>query len=259
MDNKDAQYLYNIEGCLSLRDFESVKAWLERARKSSQPKAFDDIVLTVAPLLGGIIGKEAAHPVIIEIRDQLTQIQIRLAAEAAEAAEKAAEKAAEAAENRRKAEEQRIQESESYLDSNQIPYSHVERGDLPSFAKNIKRKRLEKEQRIQESESYLDSNQIPYSHVKRGDLPSFAENIKRERLVQEKIRLLKDNHKSFLLRKGLDPDIRFLISLNTPNRRRITHCYQCRSHLDEAQDWNCSVCRWILCPCGACGCGYENQ
>ena len=216
MDNKDAQYLYNIEGCLSLRDFESVKAWLERARKSSQPKAFDDIVLTVAPLLGGIIGKEAAHPVIIEIRDQLTQIQIRLAAEAAEAAEKAAEKAAEAAENRRKAEEQRIQKAISYLDSNQIPYSHVERGDLPSFAENIKRERLEEEE-------------------------------------------IKDNHKSFLLRKDLDPDIRFLISLNTPNRRRITHCYQCRSHLDEAQHWNCSVCRWIVCPCGACGCGYENQ
>ena len=206
MDNKDAQYLYNIEGCLRLRDYESVKAWLERARKSLLPKAFDEIVLTVAPLLEGIIGKEAAHPVIIEIRDQSTQIPIRLAAE-----------------NRRKEEEK-------------------------------------EEQRIQKAISYLDSNQIPYpDDVKRGDLPSFAENIKkRERLEEEKIRLLNDNHKSFLLRKGLDSDNRFLISLNTPNSRRITHCYSCKSHLDEAQHLNCSVCRWIVCPCGACGCGYKN-
>ena len=245
MDNKDAQYLYNIEGCLRLRDYESVKAWLERARKSSQPKAFDDFVLTVAPLLEGIIGKEAAHPVIIEIRDQSTQIPIRLAAE-----------------NRRKEEEkeeQRIQKAISYLDSNQIPYpDDVKRGDLPSFAENIKRERLEEEQRIQESVSYLDSIQISYSDVERGDLPSFARNIKRERLEEEKIRLLNDNHKLFLLRKGLDSDNRFLISLNTPNSRRITHCYSCKSHLDEAQHLNCSVCRWIVCPCGACGCGYKN-
>ena len=206
MDNKDAQYLYNIEGCLRLRDYESAKAWLERARKSLLPKAFDEIVLTVAPLLEGIIGKEAAHPVIIEIRDQSTQIPIRLAAE-----------------NRRKEEEK-------------------------------------EEQRIQKAISYLDSNQIPYpDDVKRGDLPSFAENIKkRERLEEEKIRLLNDNHKLFLLRKGLDSDNRFLISLNTPNSRRITHCYSCKSHLDEAQHLNCSVCRWIVCPCGACGCGYKN-
>jgi hypothetical protein len=39
-------------------------------------------------------------------------------------------------------------------------------------------------------------------------------------------------------------------------RRRITHCYNCQAHLDNATDVECNVCNWIICCCGACGCGY---
>lgn len=39
-------------------------------------------------------------------------------------------------------------------------------------------------------------------------------------------------------------------------RRRVTHCYACQSHLDNSTDVECVSCGWILCPCGACGCGY---
>ena len=39
-------------------------------------------------------------------------------------------------------------------------------------------------------------------------------------------------------------------------RRRVTHCYACKARLDNSTDVECVSCGWILCPCGACGCGY---
>ena len=41
-----------------------------------------------------------------------------------------------------------------------------------------------------------------------------------------------------------------------PLRRRITHCYACKVPLDNSLDIECISCNWILCTCGACGCGY---
>jgi hypothetical protein len=40
--------------------------------------------------------------------------------------------------------------------------------------------------------------------------------------------------------------------------RRITHCYSCKNHLDNAIDTECNTCHWIVCGCGACGCGYSD-
>ena len=36
--------------------------------------------------------------------------------------------------------------------------------------------------------------------------------------------------------------------------RRVNHCWNCRSHLDNYEDFECLGCGWILCGCGACGC-----
>lgn len=40
------------------------------------------------------------------------------------------------------------------------------------------------------------------------------------------------------------------------NNRRVTHCYQCKSHLDSVDFSICHKCKWIKCSCGACGCMY---
>ena len=37
---------------------------------------------------------------------------------------------------------------------------------------------------------------------------------------------------------------------------RWTHCYSCKSLLTNATELECASCGWILCKCGACGCGY---
>jgi hypothetical protein len=40
---------------------------------------------------------------------------------------------------------------------------------------------------------------------------------------------------------------------------RIAHCYNCKKKLDNKVDVECVVCSWILCTCGACGCGYSGS
>lgn len=43
------------------------------------------------------------------------------------------------------------------------------------------------------------------------------------------------------------------------HRKRVTHCYSCRSALDNSINLECKACGWILCSCGACGCGYAGR
>ena len=43
-----------------------------------------------------------------------------------------------------------------------------------------------------------------------------------------------------------------------PLRHRTTHCYACKESLDNSIDIECAACGWILCDCGACGCGYSG-
>ncbi len=42
-----------------------------------------------------------------------------------------------------------------------------------------------------------------------------------------------------------------------PKKLRVTHCYSCKQTLSNSIDVECVVCGWILCNCGACGCGYS--
>jgi len=66
---------------------------------------------------------------------------------------------------------------------------------------------------------------------------------------------LKEAHEFFLQEHGLDNcDLR-------PSRgsQRHTHCYSCAEELDNSVDLECSNCGWIVCVCGACGCGYSTH
>jgi hypothetical protein len=41
-------------------------------------------------------------------------------------------------------------------------------------------------------------------------------------------------------------------------RERFTNCYRCAQDLNSIDFDLCPVCRWIKCPCGACGCRYHR-
>jgi hypothetical protein len=62
-------------------------------------------------------------------------------------------------------------------------------------------------------------------------------------------------HQRFLAGRGLPPA---LTRLPTGRIHRVTHCYNCKNHLDNAVDVECEACDWIICRCGACGCGYQG-
>lgn len=39
--------------------------------------------------------------------------------------------------------------------------------------------------------------------------------------------------------------------------RRFTHCYDCKRKLETDLNSDCMSCGWLVCSCGACGCGYS--
>jgi hypothetical protein len=55
------------------------------------------------------------------------------------------------------------------------------------------------------------------------------------------------------------------ISVPTPSvfqhndLHRAAHCWSCKDPLDSNDEMACVICRWLLCDCGACGCGYKRQ
>ena len=40
---------------------------------------------------------------------------------------------------------------------------------------------------------------------------------------------------------------------------RAAHCWACHHPIDNQSMYECVSCGWIICFCGACGCGYENS
>ena len=62
-----------------------------------------------------------------------------------------------------------------------------------------------------------------------------------------------ESHRRFLKQRNLPAQ-----NVRSPSEKehRVTHCYECKHHLDNAVDVECAACGWIICRCGACGCGY---
>lgn len=71
------------------------------------------------------------------------------------------------------------------------------------------------------------------------------EDVKKEIVI--------DKHKKFLTTKQLPYQ-----GIREPIKKmhRKTHCYACKRDLDNLVDLECKACGWIICRCGACGCGY---
>lgn len=44
--------------------------------------------------------------------------------------------------------------------------------------------------------------------------------------------------------------------ISMTKKHRAARCYECRESLDNFIHFECNRCQWIVCKCGACGCGY---
>jgi hypothetical protein len=63
-------------------------------------------------------------------------------------------------------------------------------------------------------------------------------------------------HRRFLEQRSLPAR---QVRLPSGRVHRVTHCYNCKHHLDNAVELECAACGWIVCRCGACGCGYSGR
>jgi hypothetical protein len=68
-----------------------------------------------------------------------------------------------------------------------------------------------------------------------------------------RVKAAAENRARYLLEHGIaDAPIRKVDG----KRLRVTNCYDCRKYIDNVTLGECTRCGWIVCTCGACGCGY---
>lgn len=93
-------------------------------------------------------------------------------------------------------------------------------------------------------------------YIQRGI--NFVESDKRNKLELEAAKKSKflRLHKEYLEERRL-PFTGTNEPLSKGNRK--THCYHCKQPLDSHFFIQCNSCNWLICHCGACGCGYETH
>lgn len=62
-------------------------------------------------------------------------------------------------------------------------------------------------------------------------------------------------HKQFLKGKG----VASYPGTRNSQRKRAAQCYSCTSGVSTMSNLECVSCGWLICSCGACGCGYTGQ
>ena len=98
---------------------------------------------------------------------------------------------------------------------------------------------------------------LVWSEKRRSGFVSSMEQLNagildRERIEREKV---VEKHRQYL--EGIGRKYRGVDS-NPSRPPRTTHCYACKTDLDGKVHVACLACGWLICQCGACGCGYER-
>ena len=114
-------------------------------------------------------------------------------------------------------------------------------------------------------------NGIPYSDVFSGKtvLKHFSNNsmekvkteVKKFLRNPEGIRkIIEANHIKFLKNKHIkNPEQIGINKSTTKKKNRETRCHGCKGYLSSYDNYSCNKCKWILCSCGACGCGFDHS
>ncbi len=84
--------------------------------------------------------------------------------------------------------------------------------------------------------------------------PSLSARDEIEELTKDYNTAIETRHRKFLKDKGIS----YPGTKKPGKRKRATNCYSCKKHLDNDIDKECRACGWIICFCGACGCGYAR-
>lgn len=116
-----------------------------------------------------------------------------------------------------------------------------------------------------------DPKEIALSLLETADkhIKASIEHLEQIRIKEEqKQKLMLEQDKQELERKTRDNFCSLRKELNLPeaqlreskkSRHRVTHCYNCDRYLESGLFLECSICGWLVCSCGACGCGYSTS
>ena len=81
------------------------------------------------------------------------------------------------------------------------------------------------------------------------------EKLRKEQIAREQKYIAAKQHAYDLHKKkhsGL-----FSMIFGAP-KLRATHCYRCETPLFSSTHKACSICKWLVCSCGACGCQFNK-
>ena len=86
------------------------------------------------------------------------------------------------------------------------------------------------------------------------DAELFDENWKKSLLNEVKVK----SEAGRALNKLIETEIQRIEKGNEiEGLYRVARCYNCKESLNNSSKAECSVCHWIICKCGACGCQYS--
>lgn len=136
--------------------------------------------------------------------------------------------------------------------------------EMRKYVSDLARQHIRTHDNVQASATYIAAYEgWKASHIDAwlNETRQYYENRRAHELAKEEERALarlnlEERHKLRLEKLGKG----YLgVRAATHERlRRVTHCYACKHDLDNAIDVECVACSWILCSCGACGCGYSG-
>ncbi|WP_256816043.1 hypothetical protein [Cytobacillus sp. Bac17] len=122
---------------------------------------------------------------------------------------------------------------------------------------------------------YIAAGMVQHRQQQEAELKSQAEEkriLEESRLrrkqeeKEQRIKEIKErnkNHLQMMLNNKRNPIgssnnlLEIFLPKQVPQSHRLTHCFDCKRELDSHHDIKCTSCRWLLCPCGACGCTYK--
>ncbi len=90
--------------------------------------------------------------------------------------------------------------------------------------------------------------------ILKRDAQEKSETLQREAEIQARRQRAIVRHREYLERHGKKYAG---VSENSKRSHRVTHCYACKAPLDSDLHIECQSCSWLICYCGACGCGYQ--
>ena len=127
------------------------------------------------------------------------------------------------------------------------------------FERSIVREKIRRaspSEHVQAVQAYAEWSLNDNGAFIAGELLAKAQEEKKSaddlRLSEHRTRV--ERHKEFLEKLGKTGGA----ILIEPRGYRATHCYACKCDLSSMSNLECTNCGWLICKCGACGCGYSK-